>query len=1041
MEEVIADLHVHSHFSIATGRQADLEHLDLWARYKGVQVVGTGDCTHPGWLKEMAAALRPAGEGVYELKPDRQLPLELAGPVWEETPAPRFVVTGEISTIYKKADRTRKVHLLLVLSSLEAAQRLSQRLARIGNIDSDGRPILGLDAGSLLELTLEIDPEGLVIPAHIWTPWFSALGAKSGFDSLEECFGQGLRQIYALETGLSSDPEMNWRVSRLDDFLLVSNSDAHSPQKLAREANLFTVPATFPELARAIRTKAGFSGTIEFFPQEGKYHLDGHRKCNLRLTPEEARNLEGRCPHCHKPLTPGVMHRVLDLADRLPGVRPPAAKPYESLIALPGILGEILETGAGAKKVFLAYFRLLEKLGPELVILRHAPLEALAQEGGSLLAYAIDKMRRREVHIAAGFDGVYGEIRLLRPEERSRVQGQAAFWSLPAPAPVSPSAISIETREPAPPPITSLSANTENRKQKTENSLLGDPLLTGLNEAQRAAVLHQGPPLIVQAGPGTGKTKALTHRLAYLLAREGVAPDQILALTFTRQAAGEMEARMHRLLPGFPGLERLTVKTFHALGHQILATHAGERRQVADEERRRSLLREAAREHGLAPAILDTQISRGKQALQYPDALEKDVGRGGQGAQPPVSSPKPSPPTPYRGRGGEFDVEQPPSAVSPQAGAPAPHSPGPPLNPALLPAFRTYEAALAREGLWDYEDLLARPVMLLAARPDLAAAYRERFRHILVDEYQDLNEAQYRLFRLLSGPRAGIMVIGDPDQAIYGFRGARPEYFDRFREDWPQAVLYRFPETYRLPPAILAAARQVRQDAGAEVAPMVTHRRGDQPLALLEAASAGSEAQAIARQIAILLGGLSHLALEEDLSLRYREPADRTGFKDVAVLYRLHALGPELERALSEAGIPWERPREGVGPELEGLDLAAERVKLLTLHAAKGLEFAYVFIAGCEAGLLPWEQEREGCADLDEENRLFYVGLTRASRQVFLSRARVRSLWGKRRPTQASPFLKAIAPALLHRPQTAHRGQRQPGLFPEFKQSGPRRAR
>jgi DNA helicase-2/ATP-dependent DNA helicase PcrA len=359
----------------------------------------------------------------------------------------------------------------------------------------------------------------------------------------------------------------------------------------------------------------------------------------------------------------------------------------------------------------------------------------------------------------------------------------------------------------------------------------------------------------------------------------------------------------------------------------------------------------------------------------------------------------------------------------------------------LIPAFQTYEAALDREGLWDYEDLLARPVMLLADRPDLAAAYRERFRHILVDEYQDLNEAQYRLFRLLSGPRTEIMVIGDPDQAIYGFRGARPEYFDRFRENWPQAVLYRFPETYRLPPAILAAARQVRQAAGAEVVPMVTHCREDHLLALLEAASPGGEAQAIARQIEGLLGGLSHLALEEDLSLRYQEPAHRTGFKDVAVLYRLHALGPELERALSEAGIPWERPREGVGPELTGLDLAAERVKLLTLHAAKGLEFAYVFIAGCEAGLLPWEPEKEGCADLDEESRLFYVGLTRASRQVFLSRARRRSLWGKRRSTEISPFLKAIAPALLQRSQAASRGQRQPGLFTAIRPSGPRRAK
>ena len=221
-----------------------------------------------------------------------------------------------MSTIYKKDGKVRKVHLLLVLPDLEAAQRLSQRLGRLGNVASDGRPILGLDARFVLELVLEIDPQALVIPAHIWTPWFSVLGSKSGFDSLEECFEASTAHIYAVETGLSSDPAMNWRVSGLDRFALVSNSDAHSPQKLAREANIFHVAPTYPDLARALRTREGFGGTLEFFPQEGKYHLDGHRHCGLRLEPEEAKRLGGLCPQCGKPLTLGVVHRVLDLADR-----------------------------------------------------------------------------------------------------------------------------------------------------------------------------------------------------------------------------------------------------------------------------------------------------------------------------------------------------------------------------------------------------------------------------------------------------------------------------------------------------------------------------------------------------------------------------------------------------------------------------------------------------------------------------------------------------------------------------------------------------
>ncbi len=226
------------------------------------------------------------------------------------------MITGEVSTIYKKDGRVRKVHLLLVLPDLEAAQRLSERLGRLGNVASDGRPILGLDARFVLELVLEIAPQALVIPAHIWTPWFSVLGSKSGFDSLEECFGESTAHIYAVETGLSSDPAMNWRVSGLDRFALVSNSDAHSPQKLGREANIFHVAPTYPDLARALRTREGLGGTLEFFPQEGKYHLDGHRQCGLRLEPEEAKRLGGLCPRCGKPLTLGVVHRVLDLADR-----------------------------------------------------------------------------------------------------------------------------------------------------------------------------------------------------------------------------------------------------------------------------------------------------------------------------------------------------------------------------------------------------------------------------------------------------------------------------------------------------------------------------------------------------------------------------------------------------------------------------------------------------------------------------------------------------------------------------------------------------
>ena len=398
----IADLHIHSRFSRATSKDGDLPHLDWWARRKGIRMVGTGDFTHPAWRAELREQLVPAGEGVYTLRQDLRLPDVAPGE------APRFVITGEISCIYKRHGRTRKVHNLILLPSLEAADELSARLEAIGNIHSDGRPILGLDSRDLLELTLDTCPDAEFIPAHIWTPHFSLFGAFSGFDTIGECFGDLTGHIHALETGLSSDPTMICRCSALDGYTLVSNSDAHSPSKLGREANLLDTGLSYPELARAIQTGEGFHGTIEFFPEEGKYHFDGHRNCGVCLSPVEAEAAGGVCPVCGKRLTTGVLHRVEQLADRPEGYVRPDARPFESLVPLPEVIAASEGGSAAGKKVGAKYEAMLAALGPEFTILREVPLEDIRAAAGPCVAEGIRRLRAGQVVRKPGYDGAYG---------------------------------------------------------------------------------------------------------------------------------------------------------------------------------------------------------------------------------------------------------------------------------------------------------------------------------------------------------------------------------------------------------------------------------------------------------------------------------------------------------------------------------------------------------------------------------------------------------------------------------------------------------
>jgi len=397
---IIADLHLHSKYSRATSREMDVEHMARWCKIKGITIVGTGDFTHPIWLRELKARLTPTDRGLYTF-----------GGV-------HFMLTVEVSNIYPQGGRLRKIHNIIFAPSLETAERINAVLGRFGSLMADGRPTLTLPSDKLVEYVMEISPDCLVVPAHAWTPWFSLFGSNSGFDSLEECFGAQTRHIAAVETGLSSDPPMNWRLGQLDRVVLISNSDAHSPAKLGREANVFEAEPDYYELIRVLREKdtRKFLYTIEFFPEEGKYHYDGHRACHTRMTPREAAAAGNRCPVCGRPVTVGVMHRVEDLADRAEGFVPPGAVPYRNLIPLEEIIAEAMGAQVGTGAVREEYFKLCARLGSEFAVLLDVPLEELARHTTARIADGVRRVREGRVEIKPGYDGTYGEIRIFGEE-------------------------------------------------------------------------------------------------------------------------------------------------------------------------------------------------------------------------------------------------------------------------------------------------------------------------------------------------------------------------------------------------------------------------------------------------------------------------------------------------------------------------------------------------------------------------------------------------------------------------------------------------
>jgi uncharacterized protein (TIGR00375 family) len=400
MPKFIADLHVHSLYSRATSREMNVESMAFWANKKGISLLGTGDFTHPAYFKYLKSVLRPEGNGLYTTPSE---------------PSVSFMLTAEISSIYSYKGKVRKIHNIIMAPELKIAEKINNTLKKQGNLSSDGRPIVGIPAKDLIKIVLDISEDCLFVPAHAWTPWFSIFGSKSGFDSLEECFDEYSRYIFAIETGLSSDPEMNWRLSSLDSITLLSNSDAHSPAKLGREANVFSCDLDYHAIIDTIRKKDRnrFLFTIEFFPEEGKYHYDGHRACNVLLSPDETKKHKGLCPVCRKQLTVGVMNRINELADRKEGFIPDSAIPSKHLVPLQEIIAEALQVGFNTKKVSTEYEKMLSSYR-EFEILLDLPEDELFRITQRKIAEGIIRVRTGNIYVRPGYDGVFGNVSLFK---------------------------------------------------------------------------------------------------------------------------------------------------------------------------------------------------------------------------------------------------------------------------------------------------------------------------------------------------------------------------------------------------------------------------------------------------------------------------------------------------------------------------------------------------------------------------------------------------------------------------------------------------
>ena len=1040
--EFIADLHIHSHFSRATSKMLIPEQIDYQSGIKGIKVVGTGDFTHPGWIGELKNKLEPEENGLFRLKKNfRRKPFSIDN----ET---RFLLSAEISSIFKRDGKVRKVHTVILVQGFREAEKINTKLLNAGaNLSSDGRPIIGTDCRDLLEIVLDCSETNLFIPAHIWTPWFSILGSKSGFDSPEECFGDLTPYIYAVETGLSTDAPMNWLCSFLDRFTLISNSDAHTPEKLGRNANIFNCDLSYESITNALKSGRSdqFSGTIDLYPQEGKYHFDGHRKCGICWSPVETIRNNGICPVCKNPVTVGVMNRIIQLSDRKNIYDRTTRHPFFSVIPLKELIGEILGTSENASQTENFYLQTIRKHGPELDILRKVPIEEIRSKSGEKLAEAIRRMRSREVILEEGYDGEYGRIRVFREGEAKNFSLEnklfRVFQNETAPAKIDLINVRIDDLQ----QIIKTYSRTDHPDRAAEpaeryNS--GHPL-TGLDPDQEAATKHTTGPSLILAGPGTGKTKTLTGKIALLINDKVGEPANILAITFTNKAALEMRERVLMLAGNKELAEQVSVSTFHSFGWDLLKKNP----EVFGRTTKCTLIDESIRLRVIKN--ISGSFSE-KTALQI---------------------------TNYKNR------------ITPADDFPE--------------LYPEYEKTLRGLNVFDFDDLIAKPVLLFREKPELLHELQSRFRYIFIDEFQDTNLVQYELIRvLMPDPTGNLCVVGDPNQSVYSFRGASGKIVTHFLNDYPNAHVFMLRTSYRCPQSILNAASSVisRNDL------MLRGLAPGLKINLTENATDKSEAEFIAREIEKLLGGVSFFSLDSSVT-----DGSSVSISEIAVLCRTKNQFPALIKAFNDHLIPYqvigeepfyreepflklinllqsaevvekenlslflklnnpevfpdeiEKFREStakmsikesiqaaalqfmpdsgfndsdferflqlaeqfknlndflfnlrIGTGSDTIDKSGGKVLLMTIHASKGLEFSAVFIPGCEQGLIPYTLYQKK-ADIEEERRLFYVGMTRVKRILYLSRAKQRFIMNRKFSLPASDFLSAIEDELFTR--------------------------